>query len=69
MKVKNIKASLKKCLEKIKGRLEEVFRGGYSGFTKFTSAPEHLCILGNSGMVMGYRIRYNPCFLNEFATS
>ncbi len=52
VKVKDTMVSLQKSLEKTRGRLEEVFRGDYSNFTRYVSMPEHSCILGNDGKVL-----------------
>jgi hypothetical protein len=69
VKVKNTMASLKKSLVGTRGKLEKVFGGDYSKFTKYASTLKHLCILGSDGKVLGYMVRYNASFLSELAAS
>ncbi len=38
-------------------------------FTKYNSMPKYLCILEKHGKVLGYKIRYNPSFVGQFASS
>jgi hypothetical protein len=63
VKVEHILSSLRKSLECIRQKLEEVFGGDYTEFTKYNSTPGHLCIVKKDGKVLGYRRRYNPSFV------
>jgi hypothetical protein len=69
VKVEQTLSSLRKSLEGTRGKLEEVFGGDYSEFTRYNSTPEHLCILGKDGKVLGYRIRYVPSFVGQLSSS
>jgi hypothetical protein len=69
VKVEHTLTSLKKSLEGTRGKLEKVFGGDYLEFTKYDSKPEHLCILGKDGRVLGYRVRYDPSFVSQLSSS
>jgi hypothetical protein len=49
VKVKNTIVSLKMSLVRIERKLEELFGGDYSQFTKYASMLEHLYILKRDG--------------------
>ncbi len=49
--------------------MEKVIGDDYLEFTKYDSKPEHLCILGKAGRVLGYRVRYDPSFVSQLSSS